>query len=121
MTQEQPRYKVVHYTEIEASEVKESGAIRTKIRRLISKDDGAPNFSMRIFEIEPEGRTPLHSHPREHEVFILEGECKVVLGEDEKIVGPGYVIYVPPNLKHTFINAGDKVLKFICVVPHRRT
>jgi len=112
-------YKVVRASEVEASRVEEEGAEKAWIKWLISKDDGAPNFSMRLFELEPGGRTPLHDHPWEHEVFILDGKCKLILGEDEKVIGPGYAVYVPPNLKHSFMNVGEGKLKFICLIPHK--
>ena len=112
-------YKVVRASEIEASRIEEEGAEKAWIKWLISKDDGAPNFSMRLFELEPGGRTPLHDHPWEHEVFILDGKCKLILGEDEKVIGPGYAVYVPPNLKHSFMNVGEGKLKFICLIPHK--
>ena len=40
------KYKVVHISEVKALEVKEEGAEKAWIRWLISRDDGAPNFSM---------------------------------------------------------------------------
>ncbi len=115
------KYKVAHFSEVEASEVVEAGAKGTKIRWLISKEDGAPNFAMRLFEVEPGGRTPLHSHPWEHEVFILDGKCKLVLGDEEKILEAGYAIYIPPNLKHTFLNAGERILRFLCLIPNQKS
>jgi len=114
-------YKVVYPHEVEAAELKEEGAEKAWIRWLISKEDGAPNFSMRFFEIEPGGRTPLHEHPWEHEVFILSGEGKVILGDEEKIVGPQAAIYIPPNLRHSFINVGREKLSLLCLIPHRRS
>jgi len=113
------KYKVVHISEVEALEVGEEGAEKAWIRWLISRDDGAPNFSMRLFEIDPGGRTPLHSHPWEHEAFILEGRCKLILGEDERMIGPGYAVYVPPSMRHSFINVGEGRLRFICLIPHK--
>ena len=38
---------------------------------------GAPNFTMRHFEVAPGGRTPFHAHPWEHEVYVLSGTGKV--------------------------------------------
>ncbi|RLG07806.1 MAG: cupin [Thaumarchaeota archaeon] len=114
-------YKVVYPHEVEAAELKEEGAEKAWIRWLISKEDGAPNFSMRFFEIEPGGRTPLHEHPWEHEVFILSGEGKVILGDEEKIVGPQAAIYIPPNLRHSFINVGREKLSLLCLIPHRQS
>ena len=39
----------------------------------ISKDDGTPVFSLRVFTIEPGGHTPYHTHPFEHVNYIIEG------------------------------------------------
>ena len=112
-------YKVVRVSEVEASRVEEEGAEKAWIKWLISKDDGAPNFSMRLFELEPGGRTPLHSHPWEHEVFILSGRCRVILGDEERVVEPETAIYVPPNLTHSFLNIGSEKLRFLCLIPHK--
>jgi len=120
MTQTPSRkFKIIHVSEVELSRVEEEGACGAWIRWLISKKDGAPNFSMRLFEIDPEGRTPLHTHSWEHEVFILEGKCKVIIEGEEKEVGPWTVIYIPPNVEHTFINIGSEKLKFLCLIPHK--
>ena len=112
------KFKIVHVSEVELSRVKEEGACSAWIRWLISKKDGAPNFSMRLFEIDPGGRTPLHTHPWEHEVFILEGKCKVIIEGEEEEVGPWTAIYIPPNVEHSFINIGHEKLKFLCFIPH---
>jgi len=44
--------KLFHQTSIEAEEVPEP-AVGVKIRWLINKEMGAPNFAMRLFEMEP--------------------------------------------------------------------
>jgi len=110
-------YKIVHVSELEASKVEEEGAEKAWIRWLISKEDGAGNFAMRLFEVEPGGRTPLHSHPWEHEIFILEGEAKLILGEEERMAGRETAIYIPSNLKHSIMNAGENKLRFLCLIP----
>ena len=111
-------FKAIHSSEVKTDEVTESGAEGTKIRWLITKDDGAENFAMRYFEMAPGGHSPNHSHPWEHEVFILDGECLVVCGEKQKKAGPGYAVFIPPNMMHHFRNEGNGVLKFLCLVPH---
>ncbi len=109
--------KVVHYSRIEAKEVAEKGASKARIRVLIGVEDGAENFIMRMFELEPGGNTPLHKHPWEHEIFILEGEGLVKIGDREYNVSDGYVIYIPPNIEHTIINRGSRLLRFLCLIP----
>jgi quercetin dioxygenase-like cupin family protein len=109
--------KVFHYQNIEAKSANE-GASKLKVRWLITKEMGAPNFAMRLFEMEPKGHSPFHNHPWEHEVFILEGEGLVISEQGEKKFKAGDVVFILPNEKHQFKNNGEKTLKFICLVPH---
>ena len=80
---------------------------------------GAKNFAMRMFELEPGGYTPLHHHPWEHEVFVLEGEGVVFDGEAEHKFGEWDVIFIPPNETHQFRNTGDRLLRILCLIPYR--
>jgi len=98
----------------------ETGAAGIKVRWLIKKENGAPNFAMRLFELQPNGHSPLHAHDWEHEVYILEGQCKVTCEGQEKKATTGYVAYIPPNTKHQFTNVGKSTLKFLCLVPHHK-
>jgi len=88
-----------------------------EIRWLISKDDGAENFAMRMFELQPGGFTPLHKHAHEHEVFVVEGEGVLVYEGQEHQFSADYVIFVPGNNEHQFKNAGSSVLRLICLIP----
>jgi quercetin dioxygenase-like cupin family protein len=111
--------KIANYADVEAEEA-DGGASNVKVRWVITKEMGAPNFAMRVFEVEPGGYSPLHSHDWEHEVFILEGEGVVVSREGEKKFKRGDVVFVAPNEKHQFRNNGKKLVRFICVVPHMK-
>ena len=111
--------KVVRYQDVKAKEAND-GASKLRVRWLITKEMGAPNFAMRLFEMEPKGHSPLHCHPWEHEVFILEGEGTVVGGTEERRFTVGNAIFIPPNEKHQFRNDGKKAVKFLCLVPHKQ-
>lgn len=109
--------KIFHYRDVEAKDAKEE-ASKLRVRWLITKDIGAENFAMRLFEMEPGGYSPFHSHPWEHEVFILEGEGIVVGEGEERKFRAGNVIFVPPNEKHQFKNTGETTVKFLCLIPY---
>jgi len=109
--------KIFPYTGVEAKDAGE-GTSRLKVRWLITKDIGAPNFAMRLFEMESGGHSPLHNHPWEHEIFILEGEGVAVDGNEERKVRAGDAIFISPNEKHQLKNKGKKTLKFLCLIPH---
>ena len=112
-----PDLKIGNATEIEARDVTIEGAEGVTIRWLVSKKDGAPNFQMRLFEVAPGGRTPLHTHEWEHEVYILEGEGVLTFEGEEKPFSKGFYAFVPSGSEHSFSNTGDGILSFICVVP----
>ncbi len=90
---------------------------KTQIRWLITKEMGAPHFVMRLFEMEPDGYSPLHTHEWEHEVFILEGEGTVFDGKSATPLQAGDVVFVPQNELHQFKNNREKPLKFLCLIP----
>jgi quercetin dioxygenase-like cupin family protein len=90
------------------------------VRWLIGPAEGAPNFALRYFEIEPGGWSSLDQHAHEHGVFILRGQGQVLLGEEESAVGFGDVVYVSPYEPHQFKNVGDEPLGFLCVIPSRK-
>jgi len=108
---------VKHWKEVKETEFQDPHAVGVAMRVLIGQDDGAPNFIMRHFTVEPGGQSPYHSHPWEHEVFVLSGLGEVRQGENSWSIGPGSVVYIPPGEGHQFVNKGDETLEFICLIP----
>jgi quercetin dioxygenase-like cupin family protein len=96
---------------------KEKEAKGVTMRVLMSDKDGAPNFIMRVFEIEPGGYSPYHSHPWEHEVYVLKGEGFVREKGVDHPVKKGHFALVAPGEEHQFVNRGDEPFRFICVIP----
>ena len=109
--------KIEKSSSINKRAVEVEGAKDVEIRWLISKDDGAENFAMRMFELQPGGFTPLHEHRHEHEVFVIEGEGIFVFEGKEHPFNREYVIFVPPNKQHQFRNRGSSVLRLLCLIP----
>lgn len=109
--------KVIHFTE-EPANLFGPEAPGTSIRVLISDEkDGAPVYNMRMIEIEPNGNTPDHSHPYEHENFVVEGNGQVMIEGKFYDLKPGDVVLVPPNSRHQYRNTGDTLFRFLCSVP----
>lgn len=107
----------MHCEQVPANPVEQPGAQRAKMRLLIGAADGAPVFAMRQFELEPGGCTPDHTHPWEHEMYILQGNATVICRGEEHIVRPGCFAFVPPNEPHQVKNTGLLTLKFLCLIP----
>lgn len=41
-----------------------------------------------------------HRHPEEQVITILEGRLRIRVGTEERIVGPGEAVHIPPNVEH---------------------
>jgi quercetin dioxygenase-like cupin family protein len=89
-----------------------------RIRWVLTGKDGAPNFAMRVIELDTGVVFVPHQHPYEHEIYVLEGAGMVTSPDGD--VGPmlpGRFLLVPPDEIHGYRNTGDATLKFICVIP----
>jgi quercetin dioxygenase-like cupin family protein len=84
----------------------------------LSVKDGAPNFSFRVFTIEPGGNTPLHSHPFEHLNYIISGTGMLMEGDTGHPVRQGDFALVLPGETHQYRNTSlEHPLVLICAVP----
>ena len=103
---------------IKSEPVTSYGSTKTNIQWLISKEQGALRFAMRLFTLEPGANIGIHNHPEEHEIYIVQGECDLISEDGTKRrVQATDSIYVPPDEKHGYENIGSEELKFICVIP----
>ncbi|USN98353.1 MAG: cupin domain-containing protein [Phycisphaeraceae bacterium] len=100
--------------------VEMEGVVGASMAVMVGRDDGAPTFALRQFEVEPAGHTPRHSHDFEHEVYIVSGSGEVLLEGEFRPIRGGDVIYVPKNHEHQFRAGGDQPLRFLCMVPMER-
>ena len=85
----------------------------------ISKNDGSPVFSFRVFTIEPNGHTPYHTHPFEHLNYVISGNGVLVneAGEEHKINAGDFALVLPDE-KHQYRNkSAGEPLVVICAVP----
>ena len=86
--------KHIHYLDQEPEKT-ETGAV---IRHVITEKDGAPNFNLRVLTIEPDRQSANHSHPWEHEFFVLKGKGTGEVNGETVDLKPGDALYVPPDI-----------------------
>lgn len=69
---------------------------------------------MGVEEHEPSGYTELHAHyDMEQAFYILGGRALFEIGEVEREVGPGDLVFLPKYLKHGYKVMGNTPFKFI--------
>lgn len=110
--------KIKKRNELVREDIADSDAQGVRFYPVITARDGAPNFALRLFELEPEGHTPYHTHEWEHEVYIIEGNG-FIIGEIKKLrVEKNDFIFIEPDEMHQFM-AGEAGLKMLCIVPNK--
>ena len=59
-----------------------------------------------------DGQTcPSHRHERKHETFfILKGQVRMVIDEEERVMQPGDVLVMAPGKKHAFTGIGPALI-----------
>jgi len=85
---------------------------------VLDESDGAPNFRMRRYRLEPGAEVPKHTNAIEHEVHTVTGEYVVGLGNEEHTVSEGDSLLIPADTVHWFRNETDEESAFVCMVPN---
>jgi quercetin dioxygenase-like cupin family protein len=109
---------VIHETERELIEQIGEGIRDVGKRILLGPKDGFSGY-LRQFSLAPDGHTPFHSHDWYHAVYVLEGEGKLVLENEERDLHRGSVVFVEAQRKHNFVNTGASEMRFLCLVPEK--
>jgi quercetin dioxygenase-like cupin family protein len=111
--------KITNLDQVEKTAVMMDGVKDVWKQIPISRADGTPIFSFRVFTIMPGGYTPYHTHPFEHLNYIIEGEGAVVTesGEERPVKKGDFAIMLPGE-KHQYKNrSAQNPMIMICAVP----
>ena len=112
--------KTISLHEVKKNKVDMEGAHKAWKQVPLSKEDGAPMYSYRVFTVEPGGYTPYHQHNYEHMNYIIEGEGALVneKGKENPLKAGDFAL-VLPNEKHQYRNKSDEnPMVMICGVPN---
>jgi len=85
---------------------------------LLDDSDGAPNFAMRRFVLDPGASVPEHTNEVEHEQYVLAGSYTVGIEGETYEVSAGDSLLIPAGAVHWYENDGDEEGAFVCVVPN---
>jgi mannose-6-phosphate isomerase-like protein (cupin superfamily) len=76
----------------------------------------ANNHSLAYVVIPPGGSSSHHFHNRSEETyFILKGQGRILISDQERIVTPGDTIFISPDEHHQIFAEGIADLEFVVV------
>ncbi|RDI71616.1 cupin domain-containing protein [Halopelagius longus] len=105
------RASEVTYEEVDAAEGMSKGV-------LLDDSDGAPNFAVRRFVLEPGASVPKHTNEVEHEQYVLSGRYTVGIEGEEYEVAAGDSLLIPSGAVHWYRNDAEEEGSFLCAVPN---
>jgi len=108
---------VGHKQDLEGTRLAGDGLEGVVKRLLIGPAQGWQGWALRLFELEPGGHTPRHSHPWPHINYVTAGRGTLHVDGVDSAVSAGSYAYVPAGATHQFANAGDATFAFLCIVP----
>ncbi len=110
--------KITSLNDTPGEAVRMEGASGIRKQVPISKRDGSPLFSFRVFTFDPGGHTPFHTHPNEHINYVIEGSGTVVTASgEERQIKKGDFVLIMPEEKHQYRSSTGSPLVMICAVP----
>jgi quercetin dioxygenase-like cupin family protein len=83
--------RIVHMDELDSYEI----AAGLFFRPLFGE-----NVSLNFVTFPPNSGFPAHAHPEEQVSIVREGEMEFTVGATTRVVRPGDVIVMPPNVPH---------------------
>lgn len=86
-----------------------------KIHLLRGRDHGFETLSFILTETAPGGGPPLHTHESEEAHLLTAGTMTYIIEDQTFTVSAPYILRVPANTPHTFVNAGETPLALTAV------
>ena len=75
---------------------------------------GSRNLSVTWVEGEPGSEQPVHDHPAQEQVYVIvRGQGLMRVGDDEREVSAGTLVFVPPGAGHAIRNRGEEPLVYV--------
>jgi hypothetical protein len=72
-------------------------------------------LALSIDNIAPGDRVPLHHHPIDEALVVLEGTVELIVGDQVQLVGAGGVAFAPAGVAHGGRNGGDRMVRIVGV------
>jgi mannose-6-phosphate isomerase-like protein (cupin superfamily) len=81
---------------------------------LLEKGD-APGGELSVtwVDVAPGSEQKPHSHDPQQVYVITRGQGRMKVGDDERDVTEGQMVFIPPNQEHGIVNTGDQTLTYI--------
>jgi mannose-6-phosphate isomerase-like protein (cupin superfamily) len=85
------------------------------VSHILLEEGDAPGGEMSItwVDVEPGSQQPPHSHHPQQVYVITRGSGRMKVGDEERDVSVGHMVFIPQNTEHGITNTGDETLTYV--------
>jgi mannose-6-phosphate isomerase-like protein (cupin superfamily) len=85
------------------------------VSHILLEEGDAPGGELSItwVAVEPGAQQPAHSHAPQQVYVITRGSGRMTVGDDERDVATGHMVFIPPGTEHGIVNTGDEILTYV--------
>lgn len=76
--------------------------------------DGGSLELVNEFEVANGGRVHPHTHPTHEFYFVMNGRGVMTIAGEDRDVGPGDLVYIPPDAVHSLAPTGGGAIHCFC-------
>lgn len=102
---------------IKAVRFGEIGSTRVTMKQLAGKEDGAEKTALHEIRILKRGRTSVHSHNWQHQMFVTSGQGVLLTRGKSIAIAKGDVLVIHRGEAHGFEQRGRGPLVMLTVTP----
>ena len=85
------------------------------VSHIMLEEGDAPSGELSVtwVDVEPGNRQPPHSHGPQQVYVITRGEGRMKVGDEERDVHEGQMVFIPPDTEHGITNTGEGTLTYV--------
>jgi mannose-6-phosphate isomerase-like protein (cupin superfamily) len=85
------------------------------VSHILLEEGDAPGGEMSItwVDVEPGNEQPPHSHTPQQVYVITRGSGRMRVGDEEREVSAGSMVFIPSHAPHGIVNTGNEVLTYV--------
>jgi mannose-6-phosphate isomerase-like protein (cupin superfamily) len=102
----------VYVTDLTSAPTREVDGL---VSHILLEEGDAPGGELSItwVDVKPGSEQKPHSHGPQQVYVITRGSGRMRVGEDERDVHEGQMVFIPPNVEHGIVNRGEEMLTYV--------
>ena len=102
---------------MDAWELDEVEAARIATGRLYHEFLQVPDLSAGLYVLEAGGTDPQSPHTEDELYYVIEGRAVVTVGDEDRPVGPGSLVFVGATVPHRFHHITERLVLLVAFGP----